>query len=395
MHPQRDEPSLLPVAAASAVIGGGVAVAASSGLRPRRRPQTTTIVQQAPLERRDRRQRAPAGPDRARHLQARRARRRLHPRRRRAEVPEHVAVRLRPPQEQRGQATGSGFVIDQTGTILTNAHVVDGAERSRVQFQNKQTRRRAKVLGTDASTDLALLKVDPDGAELHPLALGLVQGRAGRRPGDRDRQPVRPRPHAHHRRRLRRCSGTIRAPNSFQIDDVLQTDAPINPGNSGGPLIDARRARDRHQLADRDRRQRQQRQRRHRLRGPDRHRQADHPAAGEVRARGPRLPRREHADDRQVAEGPEPARRPRRPRAVGHARQPGRRRPGSMRATSPRRSTARRSSSAATSSRRSPAATCAATEDVVNAVRAQAGAAKAPATRGDGHARRAPATGTP
>ena len=72
-----------------------------------------------------------------------------------------------------------------------------------------------------------------------PADARLGQGRPGRRPDDRHRQPVRPRPHADHRRRLARSSAQIQAPNGFTIRDVIQTDAAINPGNSGGPLLDA------------------------------------------------------------------------------------------------------------------------------------------------------------
>src|SRR5207249_3854210 len=75
------------------------------------------------------------------------------------------------PTEQRGEATGSGFVIDKDGDILTNAHVVDGAVKVTVQFSNKKTVD-AKIVGRDTSTDLALLKIDSDGVELHPLVLG-------------------------------------------------------------------------------------------------------------------------------------------------------------------------------------------------------------------------------
>src|SRR3954452_18587881 len=73
--------------------------------------------------------------------------------------------------EQRGEATGSGFVIDKTGDILTNAHVVDGAVKVTVQFSdNKEVT--AQIVGKDVSNDLALLKVSPDGLDLHPLELG-------------------------------------------------------------------------------------------------------------------------------------------------------------------------------------------------------------------------------
>ena len=141
------------------------------------------------------------------------------------------------PQEQQGEATGSGFVIDKAGTILTNAHVVNGATKVTVQFQNKQSVE-AKVLGKDESTDLALLKVDPTGVKLTPLTLGSSKGVQVGDPAIAIGNPFG----------LERTlttgvisavQRTIQAPNNFEIDDVLQTDAPINPGNSGGPLIDA------------------------------------------------------------------------------------------------------------------------------------------------------------
>jgi S1-C subfamily serine protease len=141
------------------------------------------------------------------------------------------------PQEQRGVATGSGFVIARDGTILTNAHVVNGASKVTVQFADKQSAV-ARVLGKDESTDLALLKVDPKGLSLTPLVLG----------SSRDVQVGDPAIAIGNPFGLERTlttgvisavKRTIQAPNNFQIDDVLQTDAPINPGNSGGPLIDA------------------------------------------------------------------------------------------------------------------------------------------------------------
>ena len=74
--------------------------------------------------------------------------------------------------------------------------------RSPCQLRGQARPSNAKVVGKDPSTDLALLKVDPDGLNLQPLQLGDSEQRPGRRPDDRDRQPVRPRPHAHDRRRL-------------------------------------------------------------------------------------------------------------------------------------------------------------------------------------------------
>jgi S1-C subfamily serine protease len=141
------------------------------------------------------------------------------------------------PQEQQGTATGSGFVLDKDGTILTNAHVINGARKVTVQFADKQ-QADAKVLGKDESTDLALLKVDPANLKLVPLALGTSSTVQVGDPAVAIGNPFG----------LERTLTTgvisavhrpIQAPNGFQIDDAIQTDAPINPGNSGGPLIDA------------------------------------------------------------------------------------------------------------------------------------------------------------
>jgi S1-C subfamily serine protease len=141
------------------------------------------------------------------------------------------------PQEQQGTATGSGFVIDKDGTILTNAHVINGARKVTVVFADKQ-QAVAKVLGKDESTDLALLKVDPAQLKLVPLALGTSSTVQVGDPAVAIGNPFG----------LERTLTTgvisavhrpIQAPNGFQIDDAIQTDAPINPGNSGGPLIDA------------------------------------------------------------------------------------------------------------------------------------------------------------
>jgi S1-C subfamily serine protease len=141
------------------------------------------------------------------------------------------------PQTQQGQATGSGFVIDKNGTILTNAHVIDGAQKVTVQFEDQKIVD-AQVIGKDLNSDLALLKVSPDGLKLDPLTLGESKGIqvgdptiAIGNPFGLDRTLTTGVVSALQRR--------IQAPNGFAIDNVIQTDAPINPGNSGGPLIDA------------------------------------------------------------------------------------------------------------------------------------------------------------
>jgi len=139
------------------------------------------------------------------------------------------------PQQQSSQATGSGFLIDDDGHILTNAHVVEGAKTVTVQLGDG-AEQDAQVVGSDPSTDVALLKVDnTEGA--HPLPLGdsskVEVGDpvvAIGNPFALDRTVTTGIVSALQRQ--------IQAPNGFSISDVIQTDAAINPGNSGGPLID-------------------------------------------------------------------------------------------------------------------------------------------------------------
>ena len=144
------------------------------------------------------------------------------------------------PDDGTGIATGSGFVLDKDGYILTNAHVVDGAKEAGVRFTEESSLVEAEIIGTDLSTDLAVLKVDPDDApKLTPLKLGdSTKLRVGDpviaigNPFGYDRTVTTGIVSALQRQ--------ISAPNNFQIDNVIQTDASVNPGNSGGPLIDAR-----------------------------------------------------------------------------------------------------------------------------------------------------------
>jgi S1-C subfamily serine protease len=138
------------------------------------------------------------------------------------------------PQQQQSTATGSGFLIDNSGHILTNAHVVDGAQKVEVQLGDG-AEQQAQVVGSDPSSDIALLKVDnTEGAQ--PLQLGdssKVQVGdpvvAIGNPFALDRTVTSGIVSALQRQ--------IQAPNGFSISDVIQTDAAINPGNSGGPLI--------------------------------------------------------------------------------------------------------------------------------------------------------------
>jgi putative serine protease PepD len=137
-----------------------------------------------------------------------------------------------------GTATGSGFLIDSDGHIVTNNHVVAGANRIEVKLGSSDTTYTAKVVGTDPTTDVALLEVNAPADQLHPLALGdssKVQVGdpvvAIGNPFGLDRTVTSGIVSALQRQ--------IQAPNGFSISHVIQTDAAINPGNSGGPLIDA------------------------------------------------------------------------------------------------------------------------------------------------------------
>ena len=145
--------------------------------------------------------------------------------------------------EARGQgpggSSGSGFLVDGNGSILTNQHVVDNAEEVDVRFGEDGDPINAKVTGTDPSTDLALLKIDPDKADGRALQLGSSDDVRVGEPVIAIGSPFGLRGTV----TAGIVSGLgreIQSPNGFTIDEVVQTDAAINPGNSGGPLIDER-----------------------------------------------------------------------------------------------------------------------------------------------------------
>lgn len=144
-------------------------------------------------------------------------------------------------------AQGSGFVISDAGEIVTNAHVVtDGtagggpiheAKEVYVQFADRN-QVAADIVGFDPHADVALLQVDPDGLDLHPLGLATREEvRVG--------QPVAAigSPFGEDRSLsvgvVSATERSIQSLTAFQIDGAIQTDASINPGNSGGPLLDA------------------------------------------------------------------------------------------------------------------------------------------------------------
>ncbi len=131
---------------------------------------------------------------------------------------------------------GTGFLVDDQRRLLTNAHVIDDAETAALTFSDG-TELEAEVLGTDESTDIAVLQTDtiPQGAR--PLALGRSDGLevgvgvvAIGNPFGLERTATSGIVSATER--------VIRAPNSFAIQNAIQTDAAINEGNSGGPLLD-------------------------------------------------------------------------------------------------------------------------------------------------------------
>jgi S1-C subfamily serine protease len=142
------------------------------------------------------------------------------------------------PQQQQQQSLGSGFVIDKAGHVVTNYHVVQGAKQVRVSFSNGGSMK-ATVVGTDPSSDLAVLKIDASSRALTPLPLGNSDGMevgdpvvAIGNPFGLDRTVTAGIVSAIQR--------AITAPNGYTIDHVIQTDAAINHGNSGGPLLDER-----------------------------------------------------------------------------------------------------------------------------------------------------------
>jgi putative serine protease PepD len=138
-----------------------------------------------------------------------------------------------------GQGSGSGWVYASDGTIVTNDHVVDGANEVSVRFTENGDPIDAEVVGTDPSTDIAVLKIDPSEVEggVKPLQLADSEQIEPGQPAIAIGSPFG-------------LQGTvtsgivsalgreIQAPNGFTISGVIQTDAAINPGNSGGPLLD-------------------------------------------------------------------------------------------------------------------------------------------------------------
>jgi S1-C subfamily serine protease len=225
---------LLATPFASAVLGGGVAAGVLIGIGGVGRDETRTVFVQSPLAANVQPASVRDGGLTASEIYKR-------------DAPGVAFIRARtlgnetspfdPYATSSTESTGSGFVLDGEGRILTNAHVVDGATLVSVTLGGDQTRQ-ARIVGKDDSTDLAVLQINPKGMDLHPLSLGSSAGLtvgdptiAIGNPFGFDRTLTTGVISALQRR--------IQAPDDYTIDNVIQTDAAINPGNSGGPLIDA------------------------------------------------------------------------------------------------------------------------------------------------------------
>lgn len=136
------------------------------------------------------------------------------------------------------EGTGSGFIIDTEGHIVTNNHVVEGADEVQVTLADG-TRIPAEVVGTDPFNDLAVIKIDVPSEKLYPVELGSSADlRVGQRaiaignPFGLDRTLTTG--------VISSLGRPLEMENGQVIYNVIQTDAAINPGNSGGPLLDSR-----------------------------------------------------------------------------------------------------------------------------------------------------------
>ncbi len=139
---------------------------------------------------------------------------------------------------QTDESEGSGFVWDRRGHIVTNFHVVHGAEHILVTFFDN-TQVQAQLIGEDADSDLAVIRVDPKEVELRPVVLG---DSLSLKVGERAIAIGNPFGLAGSMTAgiISALGRDIEAPSTYLIPEAIQTDAPVNPGNSGGPLLNAR-----------------------------------------------------------------------------------------------------------------------------------------------------------
>jgi putative serine protease PepD len=205
-------PRPLLVVAATSILGGAAGTGVAIGLRDDGSTTTTTTVHSATTA-------ADGSTLSAREIY-----------RRAADSVAYITAR-----GTQGSATGTGFVVDADGLIVTNEHVVDGSSDITVKLGDGKTQR-ASVVGQNKSTDLALLKIDTGGGKLTPLKLadsskvqiGDATFAIGNPFGLEDTLTTGV---------VSATERQISAPDGFSINGVLQTDAALNPGNSGGPLL--------------------------------------------------------------------------------------------------------------------------------------------------------------
>jgi putative serine protease PepD len=138
---------------------------------------------------------------------------------------------------QKSEGEGAGVVYNSSGDILTDEHVVSGATAVKVTFQDGQTAP-AKVLGTDPSTDVAVIHVNVPSSELHPIPLANSSDAQVGDPVVAIGSPFSL-PETTTAGIVSQTGRPIQAPNQYTIPNAIQTDAAINPGNSGGPLLNA------------------------------------------------------------------------------------------------------------------------------------------------------------
>jgi putative serine protease PepD len=141
-------------------------------------------------------------------------------------------------QTAQGTATGSGFVVSPDGKIITNEHVVDGAQQVTVMLGTSDQQLPATVLAADASKDLAILQVDTGGKSLKPLTFG---DSSNVQVGDTTYAIGNPLglDHTFTSGIVSALGRQIQAPDGTPIENAIQTDAAINPGNSGGALLNS------------------------------------------------------------------------------------------------------------------------------------------------------------
>jgi putative serine protease PepD len=140
-------------------------------------------------------------------------------------------------QQQVTQDEGAGVVYDKRGDIVTDEHVVAGETSIDVHFQDGLNAK-AELLGSDASTDLAVIRVNVPSSELHPIAFANSNDAQVGDPVVAIGSPFGL-PETTTAGIVSAVGRSIQAPNNYTITGAIQTDAAINPGNSGGPLLDA------------------------------------------------------------------------------------------------------------------------------------------------------------